>query len=62
MIQKRELVGNKAKGEISERVFVRVRIRGKKCPFCDKIWRALFSWNTSFEIRPFTLLPTISAR
>ena len=25
-----------------------------------KIWRALFSWNTRFEICPFTLLPTIS--
>ena len=24
-----------------------------------KIWRALFSWNTHFEIRPFALLPTI---
>ena len=23
-----------------------------------KIWRALFSWNTRFEIRPFALLPT----
>ena len=23
-----------------------------------KIWRALFSWNTSFKIRPFALLPT----
>ena len=23
-----------------------------------KIWRALFSWNTHFEIRPFILLPT----
>ena len=22
-----------------------------------KIWRALFSWNTRFEIRPFALLP-----
>ena len=22
------------------------------------IWRVLFSWNTRFEIRPFTLLPT----
>ena len=22
-----------------------------------KIWRALFSWNTRFEIRPFVLLP-----
>ena len=25
-----------------------------------KIWRALFSWNTRFEIRPFTLLPMSS--
>ena len=24
-----------------------------------KIWCALFSWNTRFEIRPFALLPTI---
>ena len=24
-----------------------------------KIWRALFSCNTHFEIRPFALLPTI---
>ena len=24
-----------------------------------KIWRALFSWNTRFEIRPFALSPTI---
>ena len=24
-----------------------------------KIWRALFSWNTRSEIRPFALLPTI---
>ena len=23
-----------------------------------KIWRALFSWTTGFEIRPFALLPT----
>ena len=23
-----------------------------------KIWRALFSWNSRFEIRPFSLLPT----
>ena len=23
-----------------------------------KIWRALFSWNTRFEIRPFAILPT----
>ena len=24
-----------------------------------KIWRALFAWNTSFEIRLFALLPAI---
>ena len=24
-----------------------------------KIWRALFSCNTRFEIRPFAILPTI---
>ena len=23
-----------------------------------KIWRALFAWNTRFEIRPFALLQT----
>ena len=23
-----------------------------------KIWRALFSWNTRSEIRPFALIPT----
>ena len=27
-----------------------------------KIWRALLSWNTRFEIRPFALLPAISER
>ena len=31
---------------------------GKKYSFCRKIWRALFSWNTRFEIPPFALLPT----
>ena len=30
----------------------------KKCSFFRKIWRALFSWNTHFEIRLFALLPT----
>ena len=25
---------------------------GKKCSFFQKVWRALFSWNTCFEIRP----------
>ena len=32
---------------------------GKKCLFFRKIWCALFSWNTRFQIRPFALLPTI---
>ena len=31
---------------------------GKKMFVFRKIWRALFSWNTRFEIRPFVLLPT----
>ena len=26
--------------------------------FFQKVWRALFSWNTHFEIRPFALLQT----
>ena len=30
----------------------------KKCWFFLKIWRALFSWNTRFEIQRFALLPT----
>ena len=31
---------------------------GKKSLFFWKICRALFSWNTYFQIRPFALLPT----
>ena len=31
---------------------------GKKCSFVRKIRRALFSWNTRFEIHPFALLQT----
>ena len=38
--------------------FVRVRIRGLEMFVFRKIWRALCSWNTRFEIRPFALLPT----
>ena len=34
---------------------------GKNCLFFWKIRRALFSWNTRFEICPFALLPTISS-
>ena len=33
---------------------------GKKMFFFWKIWRALFSWNTRFEICPFALLLTKS--
>ena len=35
-----------------------VRIRGKEMFVLWKIWHALFSWNTCFEIHPFALLPT----
>ena len=34
------------------------RIGGLKMFFFRKIWHALFSRNTRFEIRPFALLPT----
>ena len=30
--------------------------------FFRKIWRAFFSWKTRFEIRPFSLLPTIFSK
>ena len=33
---------------------------GKKMFVFQKIWRALFSRNTRFEIRPFALQSTIS--
>ena len=35
-----------------------VRIRRKEMFLFRKIWRVLFSCNTRFEIRPFTVLPT----
>ena len=35
-----------------------MRIKGLEMFVLRKIWRALFSWNTCFEIRPFALLPT----
>ena len=47
-----EFVGNKAKGQIC------VQLRGKGMFVFRKIWHALFSWNTRFEIGPFALLPT----
>ena len=37
---------------------VRARIRGKKCLFFWKIWRAFFSCYLRFEILPFALSPT----
>ena len=60
---------NKVKGRISKRVFQENKARqilrknkhfsgGKKCSFLRKIWRALFSWNIRFKIRPFALLST----
>ena len=33
--------------------------QGVRMFFFRKIWHALFSWNTRFQIRPFTLLLTI---
>ena len=39
--------------------FSEQRIRGLDMFVFRKIWRALCSWNTRFEIRPFALLPTI---
>ena len=39
---------------------VRVGIMGYEMFIFRKIWCALFSWNTHFEIRPFALLPTNS--
>ena len=36
---------------------VRLRIRGLEMFVFRKIWRALFSWNTRFEILPSALLP-----
>ena len=55
---KRQLLSNKAKGQISKRMFQEVHIRGWEMFVFRKIWHALFSWNTRFEIRPFALLPT----
>ena len=67
-----KIVGNKAKGWISKWVFQGNKARqffrkkwtfpnlcvsgGKTCSFFGK-FGVLFSWNTSFEIGPFALLP-----
>ena len=54
------IVGNKAKERISKRVFQEkkarqifkyaVSIRGYEMFVFRKVWRALFSWHTRFEI------------
>ena len=68
-----KIVSNKAKGQISERVFQENKARHisrkrtnkrnetKEMFVFRKNWRALFSWNTRFEICLFALLPTIFA-
>ena len=69
-----QFAGNKAKRQIWNRVFKKknkacqifrktiisypLYISGDKTFVFRKIWRALFSWNTRFEIHPFALLPT----
>ena len=40
-------------------VWTCVCIRGSKIFLFRKIWRALFSSNNRFEVRPFVLFPTI---
>ena len=60
IIQKRRyIVGNKATGRISKRVFKENKTRQifRKTNIFQKISRTLFSWNTRFEIQPFALLP-----
>ena len=37
-----------------------VRGGGEEIIVLRKIWRALFPWDTRFEIRPFALLPPIN--
>ena len=62
-------VGDKAKGRISKRVFqennarqifrkTNISYQGVRKFVFQKTWRALFSWNTRFKIRPFAILPT----
>ena len=64
MITKNDFFGNNAKSQIQKRWLqenkdARVRIRGWKMLVFQKIWRALFSCNQLFEIRPFSFLATI---
>ena len=61
-----KFVGNKAKGQISKRLLQQNKARQifwKNEHFLPSdthtyVWRALFCWNTRFEIRNFALLPT----
>ena len=61
-ISKRVLQGNKhAKFSENENFLPPDRHTGLKILIFRKIWRALFSYNTRFEIHLFVLLSTISA-
>ena len=61
-ISKRVLQGNKhAKFSENENFLPPDRHTGLKILIFRKIWRALFSCNTRFEIHLFVLLSTISA-
>ena len=66
LLEMEEKVGNKSKGRILNRFFKKtkhVKFSEKRTFLTKemfvflKIWRALFSWNTRFEIRSFALLP-----
>ena len=55
------VVGNKAKGRISKRVFQENKTRqifSKTNTSYPLIRTRTWMWNTRFEIRPFALLPT----
>ena len=70
--KKKKLADNKVNSRISKQVLQENKaheifrktdisyplIRGWEMFVFRKIWRALFSCNTRFEIRPFALLPT----
>ena len=43
---------------VFRKIGVHVSIKESEMFVFRKIWRALFSWNTRFEIRSFALLPT----
>ena len=49
---------NKARRQILRKKEHFLPPEGKTCSFFRKIWHALFSWNTPFEVRAFALLPS----